>query len=174
MGSKILIEGRPSSGKTTVVVRLAGLLRERGVEVRGFFTRELREHRRRVGFTVETLDGREALLAHVDLEGPPRVGKYGVDLAAFERVALSTLDEPTAGAVVLVDELGKMELASQLFCEAVLSLFEAPADVVATVHIFRHPFTDSLKGRADVELVQVTHANRDALPGAIADRLASR
>ena len=174
MGAKILLEGRPGSGKTTVAARLADLLRERGVEVRGFFTREVREHRRRVGFTVEALDGGDATLAHVDLEGPPRVGKYGVDLASFERVALPALDEPARGAVVLVDELGKMELASKRFCEAILSLFDGPADVVATVHIFRHPLTDSLKRRADVELVRVTQANRDALPEAIAERVASR
>ncbi len=170
--SRILIEGRAGSGKTIVAARLAGLLRERGVDVRGFFTRELREHRRRVGFTVETLDGRDATLAHVDRKGPPRVGKYGVDLAAFERVALPALDDLAHDAVVLVDELGKMELASERFRELVLSLFETSAHIVATIHIVRHPVTDSLKRRADVELVRVTQANRDTLPAAIADRVA--
>jgi nucleoside-triphosphatase len=121
---------------------------------------------------VQALDGEEATLAHVRLDGPPRVGKYGVDLAALERVALPALASPTSG-VVVIDELGKMELASAAFCDAVLRLFETPADIVATVQVFRHPFTDSLKRRGDVERLQVTRAGRDRLPEEIADRIAA-
>jgi nucleoside-triphosphatase len=55
-----------------------------------------------------------------------------------------------------------MELASKRFRDAVAALFEQDAPVVATVHAHRHPFTDELKRRADVEVVRVTHGNRDA------------
>jgi len=173
-GVRLLLEGRPGAGKTTVAVRLAALLHERGVEVRGFVTEELRERRRRVGFAVRALGGERATLAHVELAGPPRVGKYGVDLAAFERVALPALETPPKVRVVVVDELGKMELASEAFRDAVVALFDAPVDVVATVHVFRHPLTDGLKRRADVERVRVTHATRDRLPEELARRLAPR
>jgi nucleoside-triphosphatase len=71
---RVLIEGRPGSGKTTVAARLVELLREGDVDVRGFVTHELREGRRRVGFEVETFDGRQETLAHVDLSGPARSG----------------------------------------------------------------------------------------------------
>jgi nucleoside-triphosphatase len=131
----------------------------------------VREGRRRVGFELETLDGRRALLAHVEFGGPPRVGKYGVDLEAFERLALPALEEPAENAVFVIDELGKMELASEPFREAAAWIFDAPVDVVATVHVFRHPFTDVLKRRADVERVRVTHATRDDLPQQLVDRL---
>jgi nucleoside-triphosphatase len=168
---RVLVEGRPGSGKTTVAARLAGLLRERGVPVAGFVTHELREGGRRVGFEVEAFDGERATLAHVDLPGPPRVGKYGVDLAAFEQVALASLAAPPKPGVVVLDELGKMELASQPFRDAVRQLFETSADIVATVHVFRHELTDELKRRSDVELVRVTKATRDDLPRLLADRL---
>ena len=47
------------------------------------------------------------------------------------------------------------------------------ADVVATVHVFRHPFTDALKSRPDVERLQVTAANRDDLARVLVRKLAS-
>jgi nucleoside-triphosphatase len=168
---RVLVEGRPGSGKSTVAERLATLLRQRGVPVSGFFTRELREGGRRVGFEVETFDGRRTTLAHVDFPGPPRVGKYGVDLPGFERVALDDLADAPKRGVVVIDELGKMELASKPFREAVARLFETSADIVATVHVFRHELSDALKRRPDVELVRVTKSSRDELPRQLAERL---
>ena len=136
----------------------------------GFFTEEIRERRARVGFQIETFVGERGVLAHVDLPGPPRVGKYGVDLEAFERLALPALEPPATGATV-IDELGKMELASARFRDAVSALLDAEVPLVATVHAFRHPFTDELKRRPGVELVRLTRANRDELPDALAARL---
>jgi nucleoside-triphosphatase len=167
---RILVEGRPAVGKTTVARRLAELLREAGLLLGGFVTAELREGRRRVGFTIETFDGANAVLAHVELPGPPRVGKYGVDLPAFERIALPALSSVPAAGVVLIDELGKMELASAAFRSAFSDLLEKPLTVVATVHVARHPFTDALKRRTGVELVRVTALNRDELPLQLAAR----
>jgi nucleoside-triphosphatase len=171
MSVRVLLEGRPGSGKTTVAARLADLLAERGLEVRGFFTREVREGGRRVGFAVERIGGERAMLAHVGLSGPPRVGKYGVDLDAFEEVALPTIERPPRDGVVVIDEIGKMELASERFREAVSRLLDAPVELVATVHVFRDPFTDGLKQRPDVERVHVTRRTRDKLPEQLADRL---
>jgi nucleoside-triphosphatase len=123
-----------------------------------------------VGFRIETFAGDRDVLAHVDLTGPPRVGKYGVDLEAFERLALPALEAPP-DVVTIVDELGKMELASARFRDAVTGLLDRDAPLVATVHAFRHPFTDELKRRPGVELVRLTRANRDDLPDALAARL---
>ena len=168
---RVLIEGRPGSGKTTAAARLAHLLGERNVEVQGFVTDEVRESGTRVGFTVRSFRGDAATLAHVDLPGPPRVGKYGVDLDAFERVALPTLDAIPTDGVVVIDELGKMELASARFRESVLQLLDAPIITVATVHAFRHPFTDELKRRPGVEQIKLTRANRDTVPAQLVERL---
>jgi nucleoside-triphosphatase len=180
---RILVEGRPGVGKTTVARRLVDALRVAGVALAGFTTEELRQGGGRVGFAVETVDGRRGVLAHVDFPGPPRVGRYGVDVGVLERLAVPAVDPGDAGTppagragrppVVVVDELGKMELASPAFCRAVTALFEQPVDVVATVHAGAHPFTDELKRRADVEVVEVTPGNRDGLPARLAERLAA-
>jgi nucleoside-triphosphatase len=158
------VEARPGAGKTTAFRRLAGLLGDAS----GFTTEEIREGGRRVGFAVESLDGSRGVLAHVSFRGPPRVGRYGVDLEAFERVALPSL---RLGGVVLMDELGKMELFSERFREEVLRLFDSPVALAATVHTARHPFTNALKRRPDVEVVRLTAAERDALPRKLAERL---
>jgi nucleoside-triphosphatase len=168
---RILLEGRPGSGKTTVARRLADLLSERGSPPGGFVTEELRVRGRRVGFTVEAFEGARVVLAHVDLPGPPRVSRYGVDLGAFEEVALPALS--AAREVFVVDELGKMELASEAFRAAVTELFERRVAIVATIHLARHPFTDELKRRRDVERVKVTVRERDSLPQRLADHLSS-
>ena len=171
LAPKVLLEGRPGAGKSTVAQRLAELLQQQGAAVAGFVTAELREGGRRVGFAVDSFDGGHATLAHVSLPGPPRVGRYGVDLDAFEHVALPALDDARRADVVVLDELGKMELASNQFCEAVLELFDANVPVAATVHIFRHPFTDALKARPEVERRRVTQKTRDSLPAEFARSL---
>jgi nucleoside-triphosphatase len=148
---------------------VADRLLRAGVDVDGFLTEEIRAGGRRVGFSVERFGGERAVLAHVELSGPPRVGRYGVDLEAFERIAIPAVTE--ARGVVVIDELGKMELASQAFVDAVLSLLARPVGVLATVQLAAHPLTDRLKRGDDVDLVRLTRAERDALPERLAKRL---
>jgi nucleoside-triphosphatase len=168
---RILLEGRPGTGKSTIARRLADRLRQDGIPVSGFITEEIRESGRRLGFSLERFGGDRGVLAHVDLPGPPRVGRYGVDLAAFERVAVPALEQASEDEVAIIDELGKMELASDAFREALAELFDRPVPIVATVQSASHPFTDALKRRRDVETMRVTTANRDELPELLAARL---
>ncbi len=143
------------------------------IPVSGFLTTEMRVAGSRVGFRVEAVGGSGGILAHIDYPGPLRVGPYGVDLVSFEEVAIPALTPPFEG-VVVIDELGPMELASDRFVSAVVGLFEEEeVPVLATVHARRHPFTDLLIGRNDTDLVAVTAENRDVLPGVLAGRLAA-
>ncbi len=171
---RFLLEGRPGVGKTTVARRVVALVQARGVAATGFTTEEIRRGGRREGFAVETIRGQRGTLAHVQLPGPPRVGRYGVDLAAFERIVLPVLEEVPESGVVVIDELGKMELASAPFRIAVRRLFEQEVNLVATVHVFKDDFTDAIKRRRDVEVVKVSASNRDSLPEEIVARLPSR
>jgi nucleoside-triphosphatase len=159
-------------GKTTVAARLIESLRADGLAVTGFVTRELRgAGGRRVGFELETVDGQRGLLAHVDIRGGPRVGRYGVALDDLERLAVPLLHGAPERSIVVVDELGKMELASARFRDAVAGVLARPLPLVATVHAFAHPFTDALKRDPAVTVLPVTRANRDALPAELAARL---
>jgi nucleoside-triphosphatase len=168
---RILLEGRPGAGKSTVAPRLADRLGQDGIPVSGFVTEEIRESGRRLGFSIESFGGERGVLAHVDLSGPPRVGRYGVDLAAFERLAIPAFEAVGEDEVAIVDELGKMELASDAFQDAFGALLDRSVPVVATVQSASHPFTDALKRCSDVETMRVTTANRAELPEVLAARL---
>lgn len=168
-GLMLLVEGRPGVGKTTLAKRVVVRLQQAGLGVCGFTTSEIRIAGRRVGFEVDPIGGRTEVLAHVDLPGPPRVGRYGVDLAAFERAALPSLQEP--GDVVVIDELGKMELASTRFVDAVHDLLASDRPVFASAHAHRHPVTDRIKHDAGIEKLRITVSNRDRLVEQITDRL---
>jgi nucleoside-triphosphatase len=168
-GLKLLVEGRPGVGKTTLVKRVIASLQQVGLVVCGFTTSEIRVAGRRVGFEVDPIGGRAEVLAHVDLPGPPRVGRYGVDLATFERAALPSLHVP--GDIVVIDELGKMELASTRFVAAIHDLLASDRPILASVHVHRHPVTDRIKQHPGVEKVRLTVANRDRLAEQITDRL---
>lgn len=167
-----LVRGRPGSGKTTVAGAVAARLQAAGVAVTGFVTEEVREGGRRRGFRLRRLDVEDrGVLADVALPGPPRVGRYGVHVAALERLALPALDVPP-GVVVVVDELGPMELVSEPLRTAVGQLVDR-RDVrcLLTVHARPHPLTDALLARPDAEVHEVTRGDRDALPARLAARL---
>jgi nucleoside-triphosphatase len=170
--SRILLQGPPKVGKTTVVGRLVDLLRAADARIGGFLTREIRENGCRVGFAVRDLNGVGATIAHQDYVTGVQVGRFGVDVAAFERVALPALAGALeSGGIVIVDEIARMELASAEFVDLLHTIMEQAASVVATVHMHDHPVSDALLRRAGVEVVQVTEENRDELPVRLLARL---
>ena len=159
---RILVTGRPGVGKTTLVRRVVEGLRR---PLRGFFTQEVREQGRRVGFRVRTFSGREAWLAHIHRRHGPRIGRYRVDVAGFEALVLPELAlAATPETLFVVDEIGPMELLSAAFRERVRALFAGPWDILATVVLRPHPFVDALKARPDVRLLHLTVENRDLWP----------
>ena len=153
-----LITGHPGCGKTTIVRRLVD---ELGVPAGGFYTQEIRTRGRREGFGITTLDGENATLASVNIPGGPRVSRYGVDPAAMDEVATPAVERAIADArLIVIDEIGKMELLSNRFRQAVLAALECGKPVLATIMLASHPWADALKRRPEVSLVLLTEGNR--------------
>jgi nucleoside-triphosphatase len=158
----ILLEGVPGVGKTTLVQKLAEGLSTFGIG--GFYTREIRENFKRIGFMVETFDGQSAILAHVKYNSGPQVGKYRVDISAFERVGVSGLEKAlNETSVILIDEIGKMELFSQRFRAILRRCFDSDKIVLATIMSRSHPYADRVKMRSDAKLYRITLENRNQL-----------
>ncbi len=163
---KLFLTGRPGVGKTTVVKRVYSINPD---SFAGFWTEETRENDRRTGFEIITTGGQRAPLAHIRFEGPHRVGKYGVDIRSFEEIVIPLLGDALHGGkrIILVDEIGKMELLSRKFLRLVERIIEAEVDVLATIPSKNiHPLVARI--RREFPVVEVNIDNRDALPGEIA------
>jgi len=158
----ILVTGRPGSGKTTLVVRLRERLLDDGFKAGGFVTEEIREGSQRVGFEVRDLRGDTAILAHTGRKGKHRVGRYGVDVEAFEKIALSALETGKKEAdLIVVDEIGRMELFSSSFRTALLELLDMPLPLLATAHAGNDSFTASILERDDVAVHRLSTTERE-------------
>jgi len=161
MMKKILLTGRPGCGKTTLVKRV---LTKLAVSACGFYTEEIRKCGDRVGFKIVTLAGEEAVLAHVDFKTTQRVGKYGLDLSALQAGIEAIRVAIHAQQFVVIDEIGPMELRSRAFRDVVNEAFNSPkASILATISARSFPFTDAIKKRPDVALIEVRSANREQL-----------
>ena len=165
--SAVLITGPPGCGKTTLIRKA---VTELGVAAAGFYTEEIRSAGRREGFALVTLDGRRTTLASVRIRSPNRVSRYGVDLEALETVGLPALENADAKLLV-IDEIGKMELLSQRFQEAVVRALDGATPLLASIMISRHPFADVVRSRNDVRLINLTPENRERALGEVVTTL---
>jgi nucleoside-triphosphatase len=161
MDGAILLTGRPGCGKTTVIKRVVAQL---ACTVGGFYTEEIRSEGVRRGFRMVTFDGHVGILAHESIGGPPRVGKYGVDLESLEKVGVASVQRALETAdLIVIDEVGPMEMFSEAFCQTVLAALESDKPVLGTVVLRSKPFSDRLKARSDVRVIEVLPGNREAL-----------
>lgn len=153
----LLITGRPRTGKTTLISELVSLWPER---CGGFITEEIRERGERIGFRIRTLDANIGVLASIHLMSPYRVSRYGVDVESLEKIGVEAIYRAiNAKEIVVIDEIGKMELYSPKFKEAVLAALDSPKRVLGVIHLAPLPFLNQIRSRPDVLLFEVNGEN---------------
>ncbi|MEM1716013.1 MAG: NTPase [Candidatus Bathyarchaeia archaeon] len=170
----IFLTGSPKIGKTTVVLKVINHLREKNVKVGGVISQEILERGIRVGFKiVDLLNNVEGKLAHVNCVSGPRVGKYRVCLEDLERIgAKAILSACEEADVIVIDEVGPMELYSEPFKKAVSKALESKKIVFGTIHWrAKTPLTEMIRRREDVKIVEVRYDNRNALPKIISEEI---
>ncbi len=162
---RIAVTGRPGIGKTTLCLKVYERLRGKK-SVSGFITLEVREGGKRIGFKLHDLNsGEELWLAKVG-EGFPRVGKYVVFLSSIDVFAEKI--EGYDSDLIVIDEIGPMELKSERFVSAVDVLLECDKDLLVTVHYrSRHPLVERIK--REFLLYVLDEKNRDW----VADKIVS-
>ncbi len=128
-------------------------------KVNGFYTQEIRRGGNREGFKWRCLDGREGTLAHINIKGQARVGRYGVDVEGFEKSVVPVLEADTE--LIVIDEIGKMECFSEKFNAVVRKLFKSDKAVLATVALKGGGIISEVKKFADVRMFNLSKQNCD-------------
>lgn len=161
---KVLITGPPGVGKTTLVKRIVDKLGERAT---GFWTEEVRDREtgRRRGFRIVTTEGKRKTFASRTFTSKHLVGSYGVNVRYFEELAIPILEKALRekDRVVVIDEIGKMELFSKPFRDLVRRIIYDPRlKVIATIPIRDvHPLVAEIRRIPGAVLIELTKENRD-------------
>ncbi len=164
---KIGITGLPGSGKTYALLRVIEMLKEEELSIGGMVDEPIEDGRKKTGFTVRNLlTDEKAVFAGTDIESKIVVGKMGVDLSKLEGVGVKALKDAIEQCdIIVIDEVGKMEVESEAVHSAVKETLEADKPMIITLHKkSRNPLLQDIRRRDDVRILEVTPTNRNILP----------
>jgi nucleoside-triphosphatase len=163
---KIFLTGLPGCGKSTVLLKTIEILKQKGLKVGGIITPEKRVDGKRVAFLVKDIySGKEGILASVNQQFGPKLGKYRINLEDFEKVALPALEFAIKNCdLIAIDEIGKMEFFSEKFKQKVFEILNSNKKVIAVLH---RNFVSQFKRYG--KIFEVTIKNRESLPEKIAE-----
>ena len=166
---KIGITGMPHVGKTETLKRIIGFLEEAGYSCQGMITEPIIENDERVGFEVKNWKtGEKGVFAHIDFEEKEKVGKYGVDINPLETIGIPAIEQAITDEnvhIIIIDEIGKMEMLSEPFCEIVVAALDSDKPIMVTLHKkSRTPLLQDVRRRDDIRILEVTPVNRNLLP----------
>jgi len=159
-GVRIAVTGQPGVGKTTLVQRV---LEQVPLKCGGMITREIRKVGRRVGFAViDVGTGREGVLAHIHLSEGPRLGRYRVNIKDLEEIGAAAIEGAIEDCqLVVVDEVGPMELKSPRFIAAVERALKEARNLLVTVHrASNHHLAYRIRHECD-HFIRLTKSNRN-------------
>ncbi len=165
LGGIWLVSGPPGVGKSTAVSRVVLKLKSAGVIVGGCTTSEKRSGGARTGFEIRDLtSGRAGELASATSKVGPRVGRYRVNLDDIASVGAAGLEAAASSSeVIIIDEVGPMELVSPEFRRAVRRCVDSGKPLLAVVHErLDDDVLNELRTRAD-STYTISIENRDEM-----------
>ena len=177
---KIGITGLPNVGKTATLAAICRKLERDDFIVGGMITRAYRPDPNgdRIGFYVENWEtGDKEVFSSKEFankEGCERNktetddGMYYVDTEVLDRIGVASIRESMMDEevdIIIIDEVGKMEMHSEQFVKAVGEALDCPKPVIMTLHKkSRNPLLQDLRRRDDVRILEVTDVNKNLLP----------
>jgi len=165
----LLLNGYSGVGKSTLIRKVATALT--GQNIRGFVSEVIMTDGKRMGWRLETLDGRGGVLAHRDIRSQhlleTRDGNYGVDLALMEELTRSELRPENVAALYMIDEIARIGLWSPVFTGAVRALLDAGRPVIAVVHLYHPGFVQEVRSRSGAVVWDITPENREEMYGKV-------
>jgi len=169
---KLALTGKPKSGKTTTILKLVDFLLKDGIKVGGFYTVELKKNDKRIGFEIVDIStSKRGILAEVGHESKVKVGKYGVKVEDLEGIGVRALEHGLENCqLLIVDEVGPMELKSELFRKVVRQVLNSDKPTIFTVHYkSSDELVNEVKRRCN--LYELTPDNREKIMLTLIDEL---
>ena len=164
---KIGITGLPGAGKTTALLSVIDMLKRDDLKIGGMLNEPIMDGRYRVGFTTKNfMTGDTETFALNTIESKIMVGKIGVDISRLEAVGVSAIKQACEECdIIIIDEVGKIEVESELFCQVVKDALDVDKPMILTLHKkSRNPLLQDIRRRDDVRILEVTPTNRALLP----------
>ncbi len=164
----LILISRKWRGRTGVISRLIPELKKLPVRAEGFYTEDIFENRKRVGYLTKTLQGESRILAKSGLPSELCVDRFGVDLQTVEALVVPAIETALRSADLLImGQIGKMEIASPRFRDITGRALDSPLKIIATVPNYPLKFLNEIRNRPDVLLVEITKENEEFWPEAI-------
>ena len=160
--TNLALTGVSGVGKSTLIYEVSRSL-PGGVVARGFVSRSIVESGTRVGWRLDTFNGRGGVFIHRELDTPHRFGEYGVDMELLEALVEQELTTVGGADLCIIDEIGPVCSVSKRFVALVSDILDSPVRTISAVHRIAPGFPEAVRERDDVALWKVTHENRDTL-----------
>ncbi len=164
---KIGITGLPNVGKTQILLKIVEMLEAEEMIVGGMITEAIIFRNKKVGFyVIDWLTKKKRKFAHLAIESNVHVEEYGVDMRALDGVGVKAIRNAINEAdVIVIDEVGKMEVESKSFVSAVKDALDSDKPMLLTLHKkSRNPLLQDIRRRDDLRILEVTSVNRNLLP----------
>lgn len=169
METCFLLTGKPRAGKSTAIKKI---FQKVGLEYfGGFYTEEIRNLTNRTGFNCVTLNGEAICIANVDSDSSIRIGRYGIDVEAFENIAIKSVQlSIETKRITVIDEIGFMQMLSAPFEKMIHEVISGSQHIIiGTICVDSHPSIDKIKKLPGIKLYHLNEENRELITETVAN-----